>query len=97
MRAVTPSPRPPAGEGATPQPAGTGGDALVRLFDDYHQRLFRLARRLSTNHDEARDLVQETFVRVLLAKRDELTAAMQVLIVAAGGGWESPAPVASDR
>jgi RNA polymerase sigma-70 factor (ECF subfamily) len=64
MSAVTPSPGRPAGDGA-PEPAGIEGDALARLFDDYHQRLFRLARRLSSNHDEARDLVQETFVRVL--------------------------------
>jgi len=38
---------------------------LVRLFDDHQQRLFRLARRLSSNHDDARDLVQETYVRAL--------------------------------
>jgi RNA polymerase sigma-70 factor, ECF subfamily len=35
------------------------------LFDAHHLRLFRLARRLSSSHDEARDLVQETFVRAL--------------------------------
>jgi RNA polymerase sigma-70 factor (ECF subfamily) len=33
------------------------------LFDHHHQRLFRLARRLSRNTDDARDLVQETFLR----------------------------------
>jgi len=33
------------------------------LFDLHHQRLFRLARRLSRNADDARDLVQETFLR----------------------------------
>jgi RNA polymerase sigma factor (sigma-70 family) len=33
------------------------------LFDDHHQRLFRLARRLSRSADDARDLVQETFLR----------------------------------
>ena len=38
------------------------------LFDTHHLRLFRLARRLSSNHDEARDLVQETFVRALRSK-----------------------------
>jgi len=38
---------------------------LVRLFNHHHPRLFRLARRLSSSHDEARDLVQDTFVRVL--------------------------------
>jgi RNA polymerase sigma-70 factor (ECF subfamily) len=39
-------------------------DHLTRVFDAHHERLFRLARRLSGSHDDARDLVQETFVRV---------------------------------
>ena len=41
-------------------------DAAVRLgilFDAHHQRLYRLARRLSSSADEASDLVQETFLR----------------------------------
>jgi RNA polymerase sigma-70 factor (ECF subfamily) len=38
-------------------------DRLARLFDDHHERLFRLARRLSSDREEARDLVQETFLR----------------------------------
>jgi len=33
------------------------------LFDAHHQRLYRLARRLCGKQDEARDLVQETFLR----------------------------------
>ena len=36
---------------------------LAALFDDHHQRLFRLARRLSRSTDDAHDLVQETFLR----------------------------------
>jgi RNA polymerase sigma-70 factor (ECF subfamily) len=36
---------------------------LELLFDAHHQRLYRLARRLSADHDDARDLVQETFLR----------------------------------
>lgn len=36
---------------------------LEELFDGHHQRLYRLARRLSANHDDARDLVQETYLR----------------------------------
>jgi RNA polymerase sigma factor (sigma-70 family) len=41
-------------------------DAAARvgaLFDLHHQRLFRLARRLSRGVEDARDLVQETFLR----------------------------------
>jgi RNA polymerase sigma-70 factor, ECF subfamily len=47
--------------------AGTGSEAaadrLGTLFDLHHPRLFRLARRLSRDAEEARDLVQETFLR----------------------------------
>jgi len=41
---------------------------IVRLFDLHERRLFRLARRLSSTHGEAVDLVQETFLRVLRAR-----------------------------
>ena len=33
------------------------------LFDMHHQRLYRLARRLSASSEDARDVVQETFLR----------------------------------
>ena len=51
---------------ATLPAAAEGTDPAGRLgamFDAHHQRLFRLARRLSPSADEARDLVQETFLR----------------------------------
>ena len=38
-------------------------DRLARLFDSHHERLFRLARRLTSSREEARDLVQEAFLR----------------------------------
>lgn len=42
-------------------------DRLGRLFDSQHQRIYRLARRLTRDPEEARDLLQETFLRA--AKR----------------------------
>jgi RNA polymerase sigma-70 factor (ECF subfamily) len=42
---------------------------LGDLFDRHHQRLYRLARRLSGSPDEAKDLVQETFLRVARSPR----------------------------
>ena len=38
-------------------------DRLVGLFDAHHERLHRLARRLSRSREEASDLVQETYLR----------------------------------
>jgi len=51
-------------------PVGACGDEHARiaaLFDAHYRRLYTLARRLSNNVDEARDLVQETFLRVATA------------------------------
>jgi len=36
---------------------------LAALFDSQHQRLYRIALRMVTDDDAARDLVQETFLR----------------------------------
>jgi len=38
-------------------------ELLGRLFDTHHERLYRLARRLCRDSEDARDLVQETFLR----------------------------------
>ena len=45
------------------QPAEDPAARLGTLFDTHHQRLFRLARRLSRHPEDAHDLVQETFLR----------------------------------
>jgi RNA polymerase sigma-70 factor, ECF subfamily len=47
--------------------ASAAGDRLAELFDVHHQRLYRLARRMSGDADAARDLVQETFLRAARA------------------------------
>jgi RNA polymerase sigma-70 factor (ECF subfamily) len=52
------------------QPVDTGTDSGARvaaLFDAHHRRLYALARRMASSADEARDLVQDTFLRVAAA------------------------------
>jgi RNA polymerase sigma-70 factor (ECF subfamily) len=61
---VATAPTDAAGTGST-----TAADPLGTLFDIHHPRLFRLARRLSRDADEARDLVQETFLRAARSPR----------------------------
>src|SRR6476646_264581 len=41
----------------------TRADRLTALFEAHHERLYRLARRLSPSADDALDLVQETFLK----------------------------------
>lgn len=52
---------------AMPAAAERTSDAFAArlglLFDTHHQRLYRLARRLSGSAEDARDVVQETFLR----------------------------------
>ena len=52
--------------GVTPDPTGP---RLGQLFEAHHQRLYRLARRMTPTVDDARDLVQDTFVRAARSPR----------------------------
>ena len=42
-------------------------ERLGRLFDAHHERLYRLARRMTRSADAARDAVQDTFLRAARA------------------------------
>ena len=48
---------------AIEQPAADTGHRLERLYDLHQQRLYRFALRIARNEDEARDLIQDAFVR----------------------------------
>jgi RNA polymerase sigma-70 factor (ECF subfamily) len=53
-----------ASTGTSDRPeAGASAQRLGALFDAHQARLYRLARRMLTDGEEARDLVQEAFVR----------------------------------
>jgi RNA polymerase sigma-70 factor (ECF subfamily) len=55
---------------ARQEPTATAeADKVLDLFDHHHRRLYVLARRLTASPDDARDLVQDTFVRVARAPR----------------------------
>jgi RNA polymerase sigma-70 factor (ECF subfamily) len=68
------------------------------LFDRHHRRLFKLARRLSRSGDDARDLVQETFLRAARSPRSIPAGAsreeawlVRVLINICRDGWRQQA------
>jgi RNA polymerase sigma-70 factor (ECF subfamily) len=88
---------------AMPQPATLEAstdpaERLAALFDAHQPRLYRLARRLASRGDEARDLVQETFLRAARspgsvpagASREEAWL-VRVLINVCRDGWRKRA------
>jgi len=48
---------------AVERPREDGAARVGALFDAHHARLFKLARRMARSAEDARDLVQETFLR----------------------------------
>jgi len=51
------------GAGQKERDGVNGPELLGQLFDVHHERLYRLARRLCRDSEDARDLVQEAFLR----------------------------------
>jgi RNA polymerase sigma-70 factor, ECF subfamily len=67
--------------------SGESADRLSSLFDTHYERLYRLARRLVSSSDAARDLVQETFLKaartpasIPVGSRDEEAWLVRILI-----------------
>lgn len=48
---------------AAATPRSDAAERLGRLFDAHHSRLYGLARRMTRSPEEARDAVQDTFLR----------------------------------
>jgi RNA polymerase sigma factor (sigma-70 family) len=78
--------------------AASSADRLSELFDAHHERLYRLARRLVADADEALDLVQETFLRAARSPRavpsgrsDEEAWLVRVLINIRRDQWRKAA------
>src|SRR5919106_4749921 len=57
-------------EGSIGQQPRDAADRLAALFDAHHRRLFSLACRMCRTREDARDCVQETFLRA--ARRPDL-------------------------
>jgi DNA-directed RNA polymerase specialized sigma24 family protein len=77
--------------GETPQ------QRLGRLFEAQHQRLYRLALRLARDGGEARDLVQEAFLRAARRPGALPAASRGRGFPGAGGGESLPTAIAARR
>ena len=84
--------------GAADRPREDVTGRLGALFDTNHQRLYRLARRLCRSADDARDLVQETFLRAARSPQSipeghsrEEAWLVRVLINICRDGWRKAA------
>lgn len=73
-------------------------ERLGQLFDAHHSRLYSLARRLTRSIDEARDAVQETFLRAARSSNSipwgmpsEEAWLVRVLINICRDGWRKQA------
>ena len=84
----------PAADSSEPSAA----DRLAQLFDRHHARLYRLARRMVRTSDQARDVVQDTFLRAARAPRSIPAGAPQqeawlvrILINICRDGWRKEA------
>ena len=73
-------------------------ERLGQLFDTHHTRLYNLARRLTRSIDEARDAVQETFLRAARSPNsvpwgmpNEEAWLVRVLINICRDGWRKQA------
>ena len=53
------------GRGTVTSDEGARADEVGRLFDRHQSRLYKLALRLTWGDDDARDLVQECFLRAI--------------------------------
>jgi RNA polymerase sigma-70 factor (ECF subfamily) len=78
--------------------AETAECRVARLFDAHHQRLYRLARRMAATTEDARDLVQETFLRAARSPgsvpdgaQPEEAWLVRVLINVCRDGWRKRA------
>lgn len=81
-------------DGTTAQLEGDASQRLASLFDAHHRRLYSLACRMCRTRDDARDCVQETFLRaarrpgaVPYGRSNEEAWLVRVLINICRDGW----------